>query len=44
MAFRPARVHRKGHGFTGYFVFGPFFFPLALPTVYLLHDRRQPAY
>ena len=45
LAFWPARVaHRKGHSFIGYFVFSLFFFPLALITAYLVHDRHQPAY
>jgi hypothetical protein len=44
LAFWPARVaHRKGHCFIGYFVFSLFFFPLALITACLVHDRR-PAY
>ena len=45
LAFWPARVaHRKGHSFIGYFIFSLFFFPLALITAYLVHDRRVPAY
>jgi len=45
IAFWPARVaRRKGHSFIGYFIFSLFFFPLALITAYLVHDRRQPAY
>jgi hypothetical protein len=45
LAFWPARVaHRKGHSFIGYFVFSLFFFPLALITADLVHDRHQPAY
>ena len=45
IAFWPARVARhKGHSFIGYFIFSLFFFPLALITAYLVHDRRQPAY
>ena len=45
LAFWPARVaHRKGHSFIGYFIFSLFFFPLALLTAYLVHDRHQPAY
>ena len=45
LAFWPARVaHRKGHSFIGYFIFSLFFFPLALITAYLVHDRRAPAY
>jgi hypothetical protein len=45
LAFWPARVaHRKGHSFIGYFIFSLFFFPLALLTAYLVHDRTQPAY
>jgi hypothetical protein len=42
-AFWPARVaRRKGHSFIGYFIFSLFFFPLALLTAYLVHDRRGP--
>jgi pilus assembly protein TadC len=45
LAFWPARVaRRKGHSFIGYFIFSLLFFPLALLTAYLVHDRRQPAY
>ena len=45
LAFWPARVaRRKGHSFIGYFIFSLFFFPLALITAYLVHDRSQPAY
>jgi hypothetical protein len=45
VAFWPARVaRRKGHSFVGYFIFSLFFFPLALLTAYLVHDRRAPAY
>ena len=45
LAFWPARVaHRKGHSFIGYFIFSLFFFPLALITAYLVHDRHEPAY
>lgn len=45
LAFWPARVaRRKGHSFIGYFIFSLFFFPLALITAYLVHDRRAPAY
>ena len=45
LAFWPARVaHRKGHSFIGYFSYSLFFFPLALLTAYLVHDRRQLAY
>jgi hypothetical protein len=41
LAFWPARVaRRKGHSFIGYFIFSLFFFPLALLTAYLVHDRR----
>jgi hypothetical protein len=41
LAFWPARVaRRKGHSFVGYFIFSLFFFPLALLTAYLVHDRR----
>ena len=45
LAFWPARVaRRKGHSFIGYFIFSLFFFPLALLTAYLVHDRSAPAY
>ncbi len=45
LAFWPARVaRRKGHSFLGYFIFSLFFFPLALITAYVVHDRRGPAY
>ncbi len=45
IAFWPARVaRRKGHSFILYFIFSLFFFPLALLTAYLVHDRRAPAY
>jgi hypothetical protein len=45
IAFWPARVaRRKGHSFIGYFIFSLIFFPLALLTAYLVHDRTQPAY
>ena len=45
LAFWPARVaRRKGHSFIGYFIFSLFFFPLALLTAYLVHDRRAPGY
>lgn len=45
LAFWPARVaDRKGHSFFGYFVFSLFFFPAALITAYLVHDRAAPAY
>jgi uncharacterized membrane protein YhdT len=45
LAFWPARVaRRKGHSFIGYFIFSLFFFPLALITAYLVHDRRAPGY
>ncbi len=45
IAFWPARgARRKGHSFIGYFIFSLFFFPLALITAYLVHDRRAPAY
>jgi hypothetical protein len=45
IAFWPARVaHRKGHSFILYFIFSLIFFPLALLTAYLVHDRTQPAY
>lgn len=45
IAFWPARVaRRKGHSFIGYFLFSLIFFPLALITAYLVHDRGAPAY
>jgi hypothetical protein len=45
IAFWPARVaRRKGHSFIGYFIFSLIFFPLALVTAYLVHDRTKPAY
>ena len=45
IAFWPARVAgRKGHSFIGYFIFSLFFFPLALITAYVVHDRHAPAY
>ena len=45
LAFWPARVaRRKGHSFIGYFIFSLFFFPLALITAYVVHDRHAPAY
>jgi hypothetical protein len=45
IAFWPARVaRRKGHSFILYFIFSLFFFPLALITAYLVHNRSQPAY
>ena len=45
LAFWPARVaRRKGHSFVGYFIFSLFFFPLALITAYVVHDRHSPAY
>jgi hypothetical protein len=41
LAFWPARVAgRKGHSFIGYFIFSLFFFPLALVTAYVVHDRH----
>jgi hypothetical protein len=44
IAFWPARVaRRKGHSFILYFVFSLIFFPLALITAYLVHDRAVPA-
>ena len=44
IAFWPARVaRRKGHSFILYFIFSLIFFPLALLTAYLVHDRRAPA-
>lgn len=45
IAFWPARVaRRKGHSFIGYFIFSLIFFPLAVLTAYLVHDRTKPAY
>ena len=45
IAFWPARVaRRKGHSFIGYFIFSLIFFPLALLSAYLVHDRHAPAY
>ena len=45
LAFWPARVaRRKAHSFIGCFIFRLFFFPLALLTAYLVHDRTHPAY
>ncbi len=45
LAFWPARVaRRKGHSFIGYFIFSLFFFPLALITAYVVHDRHASAY
>jgi len=44
LAFWPARVAaRKGHSFVGYFIFSVFFFPLALITAYVVHDRAAMA-
>jgi hypothetical protein len=44
LAFWPARVAaRKGHSFLGYFIFSLVFFPLALLTAYMVHDRNSPA-
>ena len=41
-AFWPARVAgRKGHSFIGFFIFGLFFFPAAIITAYLVHDRTD---
>jgi hypothetical protein len=34
----------RGHSFIGYFIFSLIFFPLALLTAYLVHDRTKPAY
>jgi hypothetical protein len=40
IAFWPARVaRRKGHSFLGYFVFSLVFFPAAIITAYMVHDR-----
>ena len=45
IAFWPARVaRRKGHSFILYFIFSLIFFPLALLTAYLVHDRTATAY
>lgn len=45
IALWPARVaRRKGHSFILYFIFSLIFFPLALLTAYLVHDRTQPQY
>ncbi len=45
LAFWPARVaRRKGHSLIGCFIFSLFFFPLALITAYVVHDRHAPAY
>jgi hypothetical protein len=44
LAFWPARVAaRKGHSFIGYFIFSLVFFPVALLTAYMVHDRSTPA-
>ena len=44
LAFWPARVAaRKGHSFVGYFIYSLVFFPLALLTAYMVHDRTMPA-
>ena len=41
LAFWPAPVAgRKGHSFSGYFIFSLFFFPLALIVAYMVKDRR----
>jgi hypothetical protein len=40
LAFWPARVaRRKGHSFIGYFIFSLVFFPAAIITAYMVHDR-----
>ncbi|HTG47037.1 MAG TPA: hypothetical protein VK646_05230 [Actinomycetota bacterium] len=40
IAFWPARVAgRKGHSFFLFFLFSLLFFPAALITAYLVHDR-----
>jgi hypothetical protein len=40
LAFWPARVAgRKGHAFSGYFIFSLFFWPAALIVAYLAEDR-----
>lgn len=42
LAFWPARVaDRKGHSFAGYFIYSLVFFPLALLTAYMVHDRAR---
>ncbi len=42
IAFWPARVAgRKGHSFIGFFIFSLFFFPAAIITAYLVHDRSS---
>jgi hypothetical protein len=44
LAFWPARVAaRRGHSFLGYFIFSLVFFPVALLTAYMVHDRSTPA-
>jgi hypothetical protein len=44
LAFWPARVAgRKGHSFFGFFLFSLVFFPAALITAYLVHDRTRTA-
>jgi ABC-type maltose transport system permease subunit len=44
IAFWPARVAgRKGHSFFLYFIFSLIFFPAALITAYMVHDRLAPA-
>jgi hypothetical protein len=44
IALWPARVaRRKGHSFILYFIFSLIFFPLALLTAYLVHDRTATA-
>ena len=43
IAFWPARVAgRKGHSFTGYFIFSLFFFPAAIIAAYLVPPRAVP--
>ena len=40
IAFWPARVAaRRGHSFSGYFVFSLIFFPAALIVAYMVSDK-----
>ena len=44
IAFWPARVAaRKGHSFSGYFIFSLVFFPAALIVAYMVSDRTAAA-
>ena len=44
IAFWPARVAaRKGHSFSGYFIFSLFFFPAALIVAYVVSDKTTVA-